>query len=224
MISSRSLIEVLKSLLKLFIIGMFAYSVLSNIIFNVWTVTGLAIPEVIKYLIDAAYSLLWRIVLVYALFAAIDFIYQRYSFNKELKMTKQEVKDENKQQEGDPLIKGRIKRLQFQAAKSRMMKNVPKADVVITNPTHYAVALKYDMLKDTAPRVLAKGVDELALRIKAVAIENGIHIHEDKELARALFKYCDIGDLIPAKLFKTVAQILAYIYKLKNANKKKSIV
>jgi len=104
------------------------------------------------------------------------------------------------------------------------MKNVPKADVIITNPTHFAVALRYDLKKDSAPRVLAKGVDELAQRIKALGAENGVPIHEDRELARALYKYCNIGEEIPAKLFKAVAQILAYIYKLKNTKKKKSIV
>ena len=139
-------------------------------------------------------------------------------------MTKQEVKEENKQSEGDPLIKQRIKKAQFLAAKSRMMKNVPKADVIITNPTHFAVALKYDLTKDAAPRVLAKGVDELAQRIKAIAAEHGVPIHEDRELARAIYRICNIGDEIPAQLFKAVAQVLAYVYQLKNRKKKKSIV
>ena len=139
-------------------------------------------------------------------------------------MTKQEVKEENRQTEGDPQIKSRIKRLQFQAAKRRMMQAVPKADVVITNPTHYAIALKYDMGKDAAPRVIAKGVDALAQRIKAIATASGVPLHEDRELARALYKVCDIGDEIPASLFKAVAQILAYVFQMKNYKKKRSIV
>jgi flagellar biosynthetic protein FlhB len=163
-------------------------------------------------------------VLIYALIAAVDFIYQRFKHKKDLMMTKQEVKEENKQQEGDPQIKARIRKLQFQSAKNRMMKSVPKADVIITNPTHYAIALRYDVTKDSAPIVLAKGVDELAQRIKALGIENGVPLHEDRELARALYKYCNIGDQIPANLFKAVAQILAYIFKLKNTKKKKSII
>ncbi len=222
-ISSRSLIEVLKSLLKLLIIGGFTYSILSDLILNSPLLAQLTIPEDVNYLLSSAAKLLWKISLVYALIAAVDFIYQKYKHKKELMMTKQEVKEENKQQEGDPQIKQRIRRLQLQSAKSRMMKNVPKADVVITNPTHYAVALKYDLQRDAAPKVLAKGVDELAQRIKAIAVENGIPLHEDRELARALYKVCDIGEEIPSKLFKAVAQILAYVYKLKNS-KKKSIV
>jgi flagellar biosynthetic protein FlhB len=222
--STHSFIEILKSLVKLVIIGGFTYSILSGLVLNASMLAELTIPEVVNYMIEAAYTLLWKIALLYALIAAIDFIYQKYKFKKELMMTKQEVKEENKQLEGDPKIKSRIRRLQYQSAKSRMMKNVPKADVVITNPTHFAVALRYDLKKDSAPRVLAKGVDELAQRIKAIAIENDVPIHEDRELARALFKYCNIGDEIPAKLFKAVAQILAYLYKLKNIKKKKSIV
>ena len=222
-ISGRSIIEVIKSLLKLLIIGSFTYSVLSDLVLNSSLLAQLSVPEIVAYLMKSAAKLLWKIVLVYAVIAVVDFIYQKYKHKKDLMMTKQEVKEENKQQEGDPQIKQRIRRLQFQAAKSRMMKNVPKADVVITNPTHYAVALKYDMQKDTAPRVLAKGVDELAQRIKAIAVQNGIPLHEDRELARALYKVCEVGEEIPSKLFKAVAQILAYVYKLKN-KKKKSIV
>ncbi|HUX92247.1 MAG TPA: EscU/YscU/HrcU family type III secretion system export apparatus switch protein, partial [Ignavibacteriaceae bacterium] len=136
---------------------------------------------------------------------------------------KQEVKEENKQTEGDPQIKSRIRKMQFQAAKNRMMQKVPKADVVITNPTHYAIALKYDMSKNVAPKVLAKGVDELAQRIKQIAIENSVPLHEDRELARALYRICDVGDEIPSTLFKAVAQVLAYVYQLKNNKKRKLI-
>jgi flagellar biosynthesis protein FlhB len=223
-VPTRSLIEVSKSMIKLFIIGGFTYSVLSDLILNASMLAELTIPEVVKYMTEAAYTLLWKIVLIYALIAAVDFIYQRFKHKKDLMMTKQEVKEENKQQEGDPQIKARIRKLQFQSAKNRMMKSVPKADVIITNPTHYAIALRYDVKKDSAPVVLAKGVDELAQRIKALGVENGVPLHEDRELARALYKYCNIGDQIPANLFKAVAQILAYIFKLKNTKKKKSII
>jgi len=222
-ISTNSIIELTKSLAKLLIIGGFTYSILSELIMNSPMLAQLSITEIVNYLINEATKLLWRIVLVYAVIAAVDFIYQKYKYKKDLMMTKHEVKEETKQQEGDPQIKQKIRRLQFQSAKSRMMKNVPKADVVITNPTHYAVALMYDMQNDAAPKVLAKGVDELAQRIKKIAVENGIPLHEDRELARALYKVCDVGEAIPSKLFKAVAQILAYVYKLKN-KKKKSIV
>ena len=140
--SPHSLIEIAKSLVKLAIIGGFTYSVLSDLIMKASMLAELTIPEVVQYMIEAAYTLLWKIVLVYALIAAVDFIYQKFKYKKDLMMTKQEVKEENKQTEGDPQIKARIRRLQFQSAKNRMMKSVPKADVVITNPTHFAVAYK----------------------------------------------------------------------------------
>ena len=174
-------------------------------------------------MVDAAWELLWKISLLYIIIAAVDFIFQKKKFKKDMMMSKQEVKEENRQNEGDPQIKARIKKLQYQAARNRMMQSVPKADVVITNPTHYAVALKYDASKNAAPKVLAKGVDDLARKIKEVARENNIPVHEDRELARALYRICDIGDEIPSTLFKAVAQVLAYIYQIKN-NKKKSIV
>ena len=137
-------------------------------------------------------------------------------------MSKQEVKDENKQMEGDPEVKSKIKSIQFETARRRMMQDIPNADVVITNPTHYAIALRYDLTKDGAPKVLAKGVDELAQRIKKIAAENGVLLHEDKNLARTLYKMCNVGDEIPGDLFQAVAQILAHIFNLRND--KKSIV
>ncbi|MDP4114698.1 MAG: EscU/YscU/HrcU family type III secretion system export apparatus switch protein, partial [Bacteroidota bacterium] len=155
--------------------------------------------------------------------AAIDFIFQKFKFRKEMMMTKQEVKEENKSQEGDPQIKARIKKAQFAMARNRMMKDVPTADVIITNPTHFAVAVRYDPNKFQAPKVVAKGMDELAQRIKKIAKDNNVPIHEDRLLARTLYKLCEVGDFIPESLFKSVAQILAYIYKLKTS-KKKTIV
>jgi len=222
--STRSLVEVGKALIKLVIIGGFTYSIISDYILKSEMLVQLSVPEIVSYMIGAAYTLLWKIAIVYVLIAAVDFIYQKVKYKKEMMMTKQEVKEENKQTEGDPQIKARIKRMQFQSAKNRMMKQVPKADVVITNPTHYAVALMYDMSKSAAPKVVAKGVDDLAQRIKKVALENNVPLHEDRELARALYKICDIGDEIPSTLFKAVAQILAYIYQLKNKKKRKLIV
>lgn len=222
--SSRSIVEFSKSLLKLTVIGLFTYLVLYDFVINSTSLVDLTISEIISYLMDAAYSFLWKISLVFALIAAIDFIYQKKKFNKDMMMSKQEVKEEFKQSEGDPLIKSRIRKLQMQAAKNRMMQSVPKADVIITNPTHYAIALRYELDKDKAPRVLAKGADELAVRIKEIAAKNDIPMHEDRELARMLYKMCDIGDLIPSVLFKAVAQILAYVYQLKNEKKKRTIV
>lgn len=217
--SSRSVVEIFKTLLKFFVISFFTYLILSDLIIAAAYLDNLNPSEIIIFMLDNAFSLLWKIALLYTVIAAIDFAYQRYKFRKDMMMTKQEVKEEMKQLEGDPTVKGRIRKMQMQAAQQRMMANLPTADVVITNPTHYAVALKYDMTKDSAPEVIAKGLDLLAQRIKKVAAEHNIPLHEDRELARALYKMCDVGDKIPPSLFKAVAQVLAYVYNLKK-NKK----
>jgi flagellar biosynthetic protein FlhB len=220
-VSSRALFEVLKTLVKFFLISIFTYYVLKDFISIAPVLESSDITDIVAFMIDSAFSLIWKFGLLYTLLAGADFAYQRYKFRKDMMMTKEEVKEEMKQTEGDPVIKSRIKKMQLQAARNRMMKELPTADVVITNPTHYAVALRYDMFRNKAPEVIAKGVDELALRIKKVAAEHNIPIHEDRELARALYKMCDIGDVIPQQLFRAVAQVLAYIYNLRK-NKKKS--
>lgn len=224
-LSSRSLLELGKSLLKLAIISSFTYWVLESIITQAVGLVDYSVEEIVKFMVSAAYELLWKITIAYVVIAAADFIYQKRKHTKDLMMTKQEVKEEAKSDEGDPHVKGKIRSIQRAAARRRMMKDIPTADVVITNPTHFAIALKYSMGNEAAPKVVAKGVDELAQKIKKVAVENGVPLHEDRELARALYKACDIGDEIPASLFKAVAQILAYVFKLKNnTGAKKSIV
>ena len=223
-VSSRSMLEVLKSVIKLVVIGGFTYSILSDLVLKSTNLVEYSISEIVHFMIEASFKLLWRVALVYAVIAAVDFIFQKKKFKKDMMMTKHEVKEENRQSEGDPQIKSRIKKLQYQAAKRRMMQAVPQADVVITNPTHYAIALKYDLSKDEAPKVIAKGVDSLAQKIKAIAVQNGVPLHENRELARALYKVCDIGDVIPASLFKAVAQILAYVFQLRDNKKKRSII
>ncbi len=147
--------------------------------------------------------------------AVIDYIYQRWQHAQDLKMTKQEVKDEHKQAYGDPQIKARIRGVQLEMARRRMMEAVPEADVVITNPTHLAIALKFDAREMMAPRVLAKGAGHIAQRIREIAVEHQIPIVEEKPLARALFKMVEIGEYIPAELYRAVAEVLAYIYRLK---------
>ena len=220
--SSRSLVEVSKSLAKLFVIGLFTYWVLDDLIQEAVMLIDHSIAEIVMFMIDSAMILIWKLALVFAVIAAMDFIFQKYKHKKELKMSKQEVKDENKQTEGDPEVKARIKAIQFETARKRMMQDVPNADVVITNPTHYAIAIKYEPEKNAAPKVVAKGVDTLAQKIKEVAVENGVPLHENRELARALYKIADIGDEIPTELFQAVAQILAHIFKQRAS--KKSIV
>jgi len=171
--------------------------------------------EQLKWFEDKVVILIFAMLAVFLVFAAIDFIYQRYTYKKSLRMSKQEIKDEYKQTEGNPEIKAKIRQLQREMAKKRMMSEVPKADVVITNPTHYALAIRYDKTKDEAPRVIAKGVDNLAIKIKEIAREHDIMIVENPPLARELYKLVDIDELIPKKLYKAVAEVLAFVYKAK---------
>ncbi|MEJ2615758.1 MAG: flagellar biosynthesis protein FlhB, partial [Ignavibacteriaceae bacterium] len=202
--SPTSFVEVLKSLLKLAVISGVVYYIMSDLLIQSTNLIEISVSEITAFMIKAVFQLTWKIAIIYALIAALDFIYQKYSFKKQMMMTKQEVKEEVRQTEGDPFIKSRIRKIQQSISRSRMMQEVAKADVVITNPTHYAIALKYDLQKDAAPRVLAKGADEVARRIKEIAAEHNIPMHEDRELARALYKFCDVGDVIPEKLFKAV--------------------
>ncbi|MEW6702964.1 MAG: flagellar biosynthesis protein FlhB [Bacteroidota bacterium] len=222
--SSHSFVEIAKSLVKLFIVGLFTYFILSDLIQDTSLLVELSIEETVSFMLKAAFSVIWKIVLFFVVIAASDFVFQKFKFKKEMMMTKEEVKEEMKQSEGDPHIKSRIRKQMLTMARKRMMNDIPAADVVITNPTHFAVAVKYEMNKDNAPKVVAKGMDELAQRIKKIALENNVPLYEDKELARALYKTTEVGDEIPAKLFKAVAQILAYIYQMKKLRKKRSIV
>jgi flagellar biosynthetic protein FlhB len=146
----------------------------------------------------------------------IDYAFQKWEFENRIKMTKQEVKEEFKKSEGDPMIKSRIKRIQMDMARKRMMQAVPDADVVITNPTHLAVALKYDSSSMTAPKVIAKGSRKIAEKIKDVASEHGIPVLENKELARNLYSLVEVGQEIPPALYQVIAELLAYIYRLKS--------
>ena len=155
-----------------------------------------------------------RIAAVYMVIAFADFAYQKYKFAKDMKMTKQEVKDEYKQSEGDPQIKGKIRQKMREASQRRMMQDLPKADVVITNPTHYAVAIKYDPEVAEAPTVLAKGEDYLAQRIKEIARENHVEIVENKPLARMLYANVEVGEAVPPELYQAVAEVLAFVYHL----------
>lgn len=221
--SSKSVVELLKTFAKLVIVSLFIYFSLSTLILQSTDLLGKSVEEIVEFMSAAALSLLWKIIIVYAVLAAADFIFQKHKFKKDMMMTKQEVKEENKQTYGDPYIKGKIKEKQFEMSHNRMIASVPKADVVITNPTHFAIALKYDTTKNSAPVVLAKGMDEVALRIKEVARKNNVPLYEDKPLARALYKTCKVGEEIPEKLFETVAKILAFVYKARR-KKRKSIV
>lgn len=221
--SGKTVVELFKTLFKFLVVAIFTYVVLVDVISSAAFLKSLSVTDIVVFMLDASFSLIWKIGLLYVIISGSDYAYQKFKFKKDMMMAKQEIRDEIKQTEGDPVTASRIRKMQLSAANGRMMKNLPTADVVITNPTHFAVALKYDMLSDAAPEVVAKGVDQLAQRIKQVAKEHNIPTHEDRELARALFKMCNVGDKIPSSLFKSVAQILAYIYNLKKNNSKKKI-
>jgi flagellar biosynthetic protein FlhB len=169
----------------------------------------------IAFLHKQAVHLVLVLLVVFTLIAAGDLFYQRYQYIKGLRMTKAEVKDEYKQQEGDPIIKSRLRQMRLEKARKRMMAQVPKADVVITNPTHYAVALKYDSGKMAAPTVLAKGIDRVAERIRELAEENKIALVSNPPLARALYDTVEIDKEIPAAHYRAVAEVISYVYKLK---------
>ncbi|MFF2888090.1 flagellar biosynthesis protein FlhB [Paenibacillus sp. NPDC057967] len=213
--SMRSLVEFLKSILKVSIIGILVYSTIVREWDKLLTLSMQSLETIFSFTASLTIKLGIEIGAVLAVLAFLDYLYQRYEHEKSIKMSKQDIKDEYKKTEGDPLIKGRIRERQRKMALQRMMQDVPKADVVITNPTHFAIALKYDASKMEAPTVLAKGMDHVALRIKEIAKENGVITMENKPLARALYERAEIGDVIPADLFQAVAEVLAYVYKMK---------
>jgi flagellar biosynthetic protein FlhB len=215
MFSSRSLADFLKGLLKLAIVG----TVVGVIVWpdrnDVLVIPTMAVEDMLALVRLVAAKVIVGVLAVMTIITLIDVIYQRFMHMKELRMTKQQVKDEHKQSEGDPLIKGRLRQIRVERARKRMMAAVPEADVVITNPTHYAVALKYDQAAMEAPRVVAKGVDNVALRIREVATENDVAIVENPPVARALHASVDIDQEIPPEHYKAVAEIIGYVMRLK---------
>ena len=213
--SPNSLVELLKSLLKLVVIGYVVYSYLKGRVGQIFLLYDITLNQAIGLIGEIAIDLGIRIAMVYMVLAFLDFWYQKWKFRQDMKMTKQEVKDEYKNQEGDPQVKAKQKQRMREASMRRMMSQLPEADVVITNPTHYAVAIKYDPEKYDAPYVLAKGEDYLAQKIKDVAREHEIEIVENKPLARMLYANVEIGGLIPPELYQAVAEVLAFVYHLK---------
>jgi flagellar biosynthetic protein FlhB len=214
--SMKTAVEFLKSITKLLIIGYMVYLSIMDERTTIINLSHLSIQDIGGFVSSVTMALGIKIGVILVILAIFDYMYQRYEFEKSLKMSKQDIKDEHKKSEGDPLIKGKIRERQRQMAMQRMMQDVPKADVVITNPTHFAVALKYDAGKMEAPVVLAKGMDYVALRIRETAKENEVMTMENRPLARALYDRAEIGEVIPADLFQAVAEVLAYVYKLKN--------
>jgi flagellar biosynthetic protein FlhB len=212
--SLKALIEGFKALIKLSVILLMSYWLLKDQIMILPNLIHFSVGQIFSFLAELMTRLLAGIGLFMMFLAAADYLFQRWELEKEMKMTKQEVREELKSREGDPLVKARIKRVQREIASRRMMDDVPKADVIVTNPTHIAVALKYD---DTmvSPKVIAKGADLLAEKIKAIAKEHAVPIIENKPLARTIFKTLKIGQMIPRELYTAVAEVLSYVYRLK---------
>lgn len=211
----RSVMEFLKSSLKLIIVGVIVYLIIWGEREKIMSLAYVPIEQTLSYVAGLMVRVGLLVGVALAILAFGDYFYQKYEYEKSLKMSKQDIKDEHKNSEGDPFIKGKIKEKQRRMAMMRMMQEVPKADVIITNPTHFAVALQYDASRMDAPRIIAKGQDYMALRIRQIAKDNGVITMENKPLARALFQQAEIGDTVPADLFQAVAEVLAYVYRLK---------
>ena len=212
--STRKLFELGKSLLKLAVMSVVIYSFFTGRTESLFLLYDMSLRQAIGLMGNLIISLGIRIAAAYMVIAFIDLIYQKRKFRKDMMMTKKEVKDEYKNSEGDPQVKGAQKRRMMEASRRRMMQSLPQADVVITNPTHYAVAIKYDAEEADAPIVVAKGADYLAQKIKEVARENNVEIVENKPLARMLYTNVEIGEMVPPELYKAVAEVLAYVYHL----------
>lgn len=215
LLSLRSLVELAKNIFKLLVVGFAVYLILEGERDRFVLLVDQSVSGILLYTCRVAFKIVLSVCLVLIILAVFDYIYQRWEFEKDLRMTKQEVKDESKQADGDPLIKARIRRLQREAARKRMMANVPKADVVITNPTHLAVALLYDQEQMSAPKVVAKGADFIAANIREIARKNNIPIVNNKPLAQVLYRKVGVDEMIPADLYRAVAEVLAFVYGLR---------
>ena len=216
MFSKQSLVNLLKSIAIVAICIYIVYTELIDKIYALYGLYDVSLEQAVGYAGDIIFSIAIKISAIYLVIGAIDLIFQKRKFKQDMMMTKQEVKDEYKQSEGDPTVRQQIKRKMREASQRRMMQKLPEADVVITNPTHFAVAIKYDLDVAKAPVVVAKGEDYLAQKIKEVAREHDIEIVENKPLARALYHSVDIDEEIPQELYQAVAEVLAFVYNVKN--------
>ena len=215
LVSLKALVELVKSVFKIGFVGLIAYLILQKELVTIPSLIRAEVVETAGYMGTVAFKIAFFVCLGLIVLAAADFAYQRWQHTKNLMMTKQEVKEERKQSDGDPQVKSRIRSMQIEMAQRRMMAAIPTADVVITNPTHFAIAIKFDAQTMDAPQVVAKGADYMAQRIREIAQENDVPLVENKPLARTLYGSTDIGDFIPAELYRAVAEVLAYVYRLK---------
>lgn len=213
--NKRKLVDLIKSLLKIFVLTAYAWYLVQNELDTIVRMTDADYRDQMSYLARLVFGISLRIAVLVLIIGIADYAYQKWQHNQDIKMTKQEVKEEYKQMEGDPIVKNRIRQAQRDAARQRMMEEVPKSDVVITNPTHYAVAVRYDMDTDRAPKVVAKGQRLMALKIKEIAKANGVKIVEDPPLARTLYNSVEVDEEIPENLYKALAQILMTLDKFR---------
>lgn len=213
--SKQTMANIVKSIGKLLVIGYVSFAEIHKVLPQMLPLMDQPPVSILAFMARVAFWIFLKSALIIAVLAAADYAFQRWQFMEKMKMTKQELKDEAKQTEGDPYVKGRIRSIQMEMARQRMMAEVPTADVIITNPTRLAVALKYDSTTMGAPVVVAKGAGVIAKRIKEIAREHGIPLVEDKPLAQALFKHVELNEIIPENLFQAVAEVLAYVYGLK---------
>jgi len=216
-------VQMVMNLLKLLLVGWVAYSAVAGRVGEIVMSQGLEFRQIFNLGASLVYAIGMRIAIVLLILAILDYVYQRFRTEKELKMTKEEVKEEMRRMEGDPKIKQRRRQIAMQATMQRLKKDVPTADVVVTNPTHYAIALKYDPTGMSAPKVVAKGQDFLALKIREIAAEAGVPILERPPLARSLYKMVDVGQEIPEQFYAAVAEILAYVYELTGRSRRRPV-
>ena len=212
--SLKSVIDALKGIIKITLLMVIIYISLRGMVEESYKYLYTDLTAACAHLFDCGKSMVVRIAIAFVAVAALDFLYQWWDYERQLKMSKQEIKEEYKQTEGDPQVKGKIKQIQRERAQRRMMQQVPEADVVIRNPTHYAVALRYKPERDNAPVVLAKGQDELALRIVKTAEEHKVAVVENVPLARSLYASTELDQEIPPELYGPVAEVLVYIFRL----------
>ena len=213
--SANGIAELMKGLFKMGVIGYITWISLSGEVMDLMSLSKLPLSGILAFNFTLLAKLFGRVVVALVVLAIFDYLFQRWQHEQRLKMTKQELREELKQTEGDPQLRSRVRQIQREMSRARMMQNVPKADVVVTNPTHFAVALEYEREAMTAPKVTAKGADFVAERIKAIARENDVPIVENPPVAREIYNLVEIGDEVPEQFFRTVAEILAYVYRLK---------
>ncbi len=217
--SMRSVVELIKGILKISIVAAVILWLIKPSFESGEKYISMSINDILLAITGETSSILFAVVGVVTMIAMIDWLYQRFSFFKSMRMSKQELKDEYRQSEGDPLVKQRLKQIRMDKARQRMMAAVPKSTAVITNPTHYAIALQYDETSMNAPKVVAKGVDSIALKIRQIAEENDVPIMENPPLARGLYASVDLDEEVPTEYYKAVAEVISFVYRLKRGKK-----